>query len=112
MYIAVAHRIAKWASEHPGLGAVVGATSLKELGEIAAYYADKDIPLLIPGVGSQGGTAPEVISALRSVGYPVELARINSSSGLTHPWKKGPAPETWLEDSLHAIRHLISEASL
>ena len=39
-YISVAHRIAHWASDHPGIGAVVGATSMKELGEIAEYYAD------------------------------------------------------------------------
>ena len=49
---------------------------------------------------------------MRKAGYPLELARINSSSGLTHPWKKGPAPETYLEDALSAIRKLLGEASL
>lgn len=112
MYIAVAHRIAYWASEHPGIGAVVGATSMKELGEIAAYYAGRDIPMLIPGVGSQGGSASDVIDALGKAGYPLSLARINSSSGLTQPWKKGEAPDDWLDQVMAAIHALFEEASL
>ena len=112
MYIAVAHRIAYWATEHSGIGAVVGATSMKELGEIASYYAGKDIPMLIPGVGSQGGSAADVIAALKSSGYDLSLAHINSSSGLTHPWKKGAAPEDWLDEVMSAIHALIEEASI
>ena len=57
LYIAVAHLIASLAKDHPGLGAVVGATNIQELKDIAKYYANKDIPMLIPGVGSQGGSA-------------------------------------------------------
>ena len=112
LYLAVAHRIARWASEHPGIGAVVGATSMKELGEIAQYYSDRDIPMLIPGVGSQGGSASDVMKALSAAGYPAELARINSSSGLTHPWKKGAAPDDWLELVMHALHSLIEEAAI
>lgn len=112
MYIAMAHRIAHWASEHPGLGAVVGATSMNELGEIAAYYSDREIPMLIPGVGSQGGSATDVMGSLKQNGYPLELARINSSSGLTHPWKKGAAPDDWLERVMSSIHALFEEASI
>ncbi len=112
MYIAVAHLISRWAQEHPGTGAVVGATSMKELGEIAAYYADREIPMLIPGVGSQGGSGTDVMAALRNAGYPAELARINSSSGLTHPWKKGAAPEDWLDQVMASIHSLFTEVAL
>ncbi len=112
LYISVAHKIAEWAHEHEGIGAVVGATSMKELEEIASYYSDKYIPMLIPGVGSQGGSAPEVLAALKRAGYKSELARINSSSGLTHPWKKGPAPDTYIEDAMAAIKKLLEEASI
>ncbi len=112
MYIAVAHRISHWASEHPGIGAVVGATSMKELGEIADYYSDREIPMLIPGVGSQGGSAADVMAALKAAGYPAELARINSSSGLTHPWKKGAAPEDWLDQVMAAVHSLFAEAAV
>ena len=112
LYMAVAHMIARWASEHPGLGAVVGATSPDELSAIALFYACKDIPMLIPGVGSQGGSAEEVMKRLEEAGYDRTLARINSSSGLTHPWKKGAAPEDWLDQVMAAIHKLLEEASV
>lgn len=112
LYMHVAQRIVSWSEGRPGFGAVVGATNMKELEDIATYYAGKDIALLIPGVGSQGGSAPEVIDALKRSGYDLALARINSSSGLTHPWKKGPAPENWLEMCIESLRKLIMEASL
>ena len=91
---------------------MVGATNLKELEDIAGYFADKDIPMLIPGVGSQGGSAPEVMEKLRNTGYPICLARINSSSGLTHPWKKAPAPDDYLERVMINLTKLIKETSL
>ena len=112
LYLAVAHRIARWSEEHEGIGAVVGATNMKELHDIASYYSDRDIPMLIPGVGSQGGSASDVMAALKDSGYPAELARINSSSGLTHPWKKGTAPENWLSLVIDAVKSLIKEASV
>lgn len=111
-YMAVARTIAGWHGEHSGVGAVAGATNLKEFEDIAAYYAGRRIPLLIPGVGSQGGTAPEVMGLMRKTGYPLPLARINSSSGLTHPWKKGPAPDGCLELALGRIEALIKETAI
>ena len=111
-YMTVAKKIAMWHGEHSGMGAVVGATNLKEFADIAAYYADREIPLLIPGVGSQGGTAPEVMELMKKVGYPISLARINSSSGLTHPWKKGPAPDDYLERVVAGLTKLIKETSI
>ena len=112
LYIAVSHMIALWAEEHKGLGAVVGATNMREFADISKYFAGKSIPMLIPGVGSQGGSASDVISAMNETGYNKKLARINSSSGLTHPWKKGDAPSDWLDMCIHSIRALIKEASL
>lgn len=72
--------------EYPGtVGAVVGATSPEELGEITYIFHDEstkgDIPLLIPGVGTQGGTVEEVMDILEDVGYDLGVVRINSSSG-------------------------------
>lgn len=112
LYMSVAHHIVAWSSRHPGIGAVVGATNLAELEDIAGYYGDKDIPLLIPGVGSQGGSATETLATLRKVGYPVELARINSSSGLTHPWKEGPAPEDWLDRCITNLSRLLTDTAV
>lgn len=112
LYIAVAHHIAAWAGEHAGIGAVVGATSMEELKTIVRYYAGKDIPTLIPGVGSQGGSAQDVMGALREASYDVRLSRINSSSGLTHPWKKAPVPEDWLEMCMASLRSLVTDTQV
>lgn len=93
---------------------MVGATNLQELEDIAEFYHDQSVPpLLIPGVGSQGGSASEVMTILKKAGYPVELARINSSSALTHPWKnKGGVPEDWLDLCIKNLRSLLEETSL
>lgn len=112
LYIEVCKNIVKWSENEKGIGAVVGATSMKELLDIAKYYSDKKIPLLIPGVGSQGGSAQEVIASLNEAKYPLYLARINSSSGLTHPWKKGPAPDDWLDLCAKQIRDLLDETAI
>ena len=95
LYMVVAGKIVEWARGHPGVGAVVGATSPQELSELASFYAGKEIPLLIPGVGGQGGDAGQVAQVLRVASYDLSIVRINSSSGITHPWvkKKNPAPE-------------------
>jgi orotidine-5'-phosphate decarboxylase len=108
----VSQKIVEWSEGNKGLGAVVGATSMKELSEISSFYSNKEIPMLIPGVGAQGGSATDVIKALNETGYPLHLARINSSSGLTHPWKKGVAPENWLELCTASISELLKETKV
>lgn len=117
-YQAVSMLISKWAVGHPGVGAVVGATSPKELKDIAGFYAEfakggiiGQIPLLIPGVGSQGGSAKEVVQILKDVGYDLGLVRINSSSGLTHPWhkKKLPCPEDYPKTVVEELHKLNEE---
>src|SRR5690554_3213401 len=112
LFMAVAHRIGRWAEKIDGIGAVVGATNLDELREIAQYHGQRSIPLLIPGVGSQGASAAMTMKAPREVSYPVQLARINSSSALTQPWKKAPAPDRWLDRCLTNIRNLCKETAL
>lgn len=112
LYMAIAHRIGRWAKDIDGVGAVVGATNLEELRELAAYHSIQSIPLLIPGVGSQGASARATLQVLKDVGYPIQLTRINSSSALTHPWKKAPAPADWLERCMTGIEKLLEETAL
>ncbi len=112
LYQEVARQIIAYNADQGSVGAVVGATNMDELKTIASLFAEHSVPLLVPGVGSQGGSAPSVMAALREVGYPVELARINSSSALTHPWKKGSAPEDWLELCEASLRTLLKETSV
>jgi orotidine-5'-phosphate decarboxylase len=111
LYEVVAHKIIEWSNNTSGLGAVVGATSLEELSQLAKIYAGKDVSLLIPGVGSQGGSAKDVVSVLQDSGYDLGLARINSSSGLTHPWakQKEPAPHDFAKICVVELEKLNQE---
>ncbi len=113
LYEAVGKKIIEWAKKYPGTGAVVGATSMRELKALARSYAEHDIPLLIPGVGSQGGSAKEVMDTLKKAKYDLRLARINSSSGISHPWKKSRhIPENWESVSADALEVLIDECKI
>lgn len=112
MFKSVSEKIVSWADEYPGTGAVVGATSLGELEEITGYFSGRDIPLLIPGVGSQGGSAGDVISILKRNKYNIPLVRINASSGITHPWAKAgdAAPANWKQLCIDNLERLNDEA--
>jgi orotidine-5'-phosphate decarboxylase len=91
LYKAVSKKIARWGANTKGnVGAVVGATSMHELTEIATFYANLGAHelLLIPGVGAQGGRATDVVAALKKANYNIRLARINSSSGITYAYEK------------------------
>ncbi len=113
VYEAVGDKIIEWSKKFPGTGAVVGATSMKELRSLAERYAEHEIPLLIPGVGSQGGSAIDVMKSLVKAKYDIKLARINSSSGLTHPWKKdGHIPENWATVCADALEALIADCKV
>ncbi len=108
----VGGKIIEWGTGAYGLGAVVGATSIEELSFLAKKFAGKDVPLLVPGVGDQGGKAPDVMHALHMAKYEIELARINSSSKLTHPWGTNEAPSNWLELCLNNIKQLCHETNI
>jgi orotidine-5'-phosphate decarboxylase len=87
LFLHVAKKIIEW--YQPGIGSVVGATYPEQLSRIITLYtrSGKDIPLLIPGIGAQGGSISEVMSILK--GYSdIKLCRINSSSGINYAYKK------------------------
>lgn len=113
LYMVVANKIIEWSKDHPGVGAVVGATSPDELSDLAKLYAGKDIPLLIPGVGGQGGSGKVVRERILDAGYDPSLARISSSSGITHPWakKKEKAPEDFAKVCVEELNKLNEQIS-
>jgi len=86
VYMKLAESILQW--HKPGVGAVVGATYLEELEEISRFFvgAEKEIPLLIPGVGSQGASAGEVVEVLNKTDNDILIHRINSSSGINYAY--------------------------
>lgn len=83
LYEHVAANITKWQSEFGTCGVVAGATYPQELARVRELCPD--VPMLIPGVGSQGGdleatvkatvatgNAPVMISSSRSIIYAGE----------------------------------------
>ena len=89
LFSEVAAKIYKWHT--PGLGAVMGATALDELESFLwiFYDSNKEVPLLIPGVGAQGASAAETAKVLRTVwSETLALHRINSSSAIAYAYKK------------------------
>ena len=89
-YMVVSEKISEWHNECPSVGAVVGATSIEELEKICSFYVERKtlVPLLIPGVGAQGGSAQKTVEVLKKCNYPLYLARINSSSGINYAYEK------------------------
>jgi orotidine-5'-phosphate decarboxylase len=87
LYRHVGEAVAGWAREHLGacglgdVGAVVGATYPAELAELRA--AMPEVPFLVPGFGTQGGTAADVADAFRADGLG---AVVNSSRGILFPF--------------------------
>ena len=89
LFLKTAEKIVEWgAKANGGVGAVVGATSTAELQQLAEFFAAKKVPLLIPGVGSQGGSAEEVVKILKDSGSELALQRINSSSEINYAFEK------------------------
>ncbi len=87
LYLRIAERIVTW--YRPGLGSVVGATAPSELSDILDCFSDASltIPLLIPGVGSQGGDLTTVLGILADHGT-TSCHRINSSSGINYAYRE------------------------
>ena len=83
LYNLVAEKIKKWNS-NKNCGAVVGATYPNELKEIRKILGP-NIPLLIPGVGKQGGDVQKTVKY--AVGKNNGLAIINSSRGIIYKGK-------------------------
>lgn len=95
-----------WAADHPGtLGFVMGATDTKALGVIRERYPD--IPLLIPGIGAQGGDEHDVMSIAALGEGPVLInssrSIIYASSGRDFADAAGQAAES-LRSRLEALR--------
>lgn len=89
LYSAVFKKAKEW-----GTGLVVGATS--DAVPEAVKIAGKDTPLLIPGIGAQGG-GYESLSALKRNPF---IHRVNSSSAISYAYEKAggkPAKAAILE---------------
>ena len=98
LYLHVAEKINEWNTQH-NLGAVVGATYPEELKEIRKILGE-NTPLLIPGVGKQGGDVEQTIK--HGVNSKGEMAVINSSRGIIYASNK----EDYAEAARQATQQL------
>ncbi len=112
LYLDISKKLVEWGAKSRGnLGAVVGATSPAELEAICNYFVKNSqfgVPLLIPGVGAQGGSAEEVCAVLKKTGMPLALQRINSSSGINFAYEK-EGTDDFAGAAVRAIKKLNSE---
>ncbi|HEX4104338.1 MAG TPA: orotidine-5'-phosphate decarboxylase [Candidatus Paceibacterota bacterium] len=83
LYEHVAHQVATVWNEHGNCGLVVGATYPEELATVREILQNTDqseMPILIPGIGTQGGDIAKTVRAGKN--YRGEGMIINSSSGI------------------------------
>ena len=93
------------------IGAVIGATYPDELKSLRKRMPHT--PLLIPGYGSQGGTAADVAAAFDDRGFG---ALVNSSRGITFAFHNEPhqsqfGHDRWRESVREATRSMIADLS-
>jgi len=79
LYQLVSKKAAEW-NQNGNIGLVVGATWPEEIKQIRNQ--NPDMPLLIPGVGAQGGSIELV--AQNAIGPNSKMAIINSSRSIIH----------------------------
>jgi orotidine-5'-phosphate decarboxylase len=114
LYRHVADRLAGWAAPHVGgsgygiVGAVVGATYPAEMTELRA--ALPGIWFLVPGYGTQGGSASDVAPSFATDGLG---AIVNSSRGLAFAHQKPAARDKhgadWKASVVDAIDEMIAD---
>ncbi|HEY8600462.1 MAG TPA: orotidine-5'-phosphate decarboxylase [Thermomicrobiales bacterium] len=108
LYEAVAGRIAAWEEQFDAAGtcgAVTGATYPREIAAIRALLPNA--PLLIPGVGEQGGSVRDAVRAgIDAEGYG---ALINASRSLTYA-SSGADFATAARAATDTLREAINEA--
>ncbi len=107
VFMEAAAKVAEW--HKPGVGAVVGATNIFELRKVLEFFAGtgKKIPLLIPGVGAQGGNAADVAALLRRTTGSIKLHRISSSSGISYAYEDYGGD--YAKAALRAVKELNGE---
>ncbi|MCA9796674.1 MAG: orotidine-5'-phosphate decarboxylase [Candidatus Eremiobacteraeota bacterium] len=98
----LATRVREWKA-----GAVVGATSVQDLSR-AIELLGPEVPLLIPGVGTQGGEASEVMQAL---GQEPWRHRVNVSSAILYAFEQSPGLD-FAEAAAQAARHYAAALNL
>lgn len=101
LYESIIERICEWNSQHDSVGAVIGATQARFqtcIEEICS--AGFQVPLLIPGVGAQGGSYGKIKAILEKSEYAKGIVRINASSSISYAYER--APDLTVEEAAHS----------
>ncbi len=109
LYISILRKSAAWSEE--GLGLVVGATSIDDLEKVLweIERTGKTMPLLVPGVGAQGGSAAQVSRTLKeTLREQFALQRINASSSIAFAYQKAKS-EDYVGAALNEIEKMNKE---
>lgn len=102
LYLHIAEKAVQWNTNH-NIGLVVGATRPEYLDQIRRIAPD--LPLLIPGVGAQGGKLDETLDAIGARDNRRFL--INASRSILYP--PNARWENYAEKVGEAARHLRDE---
>ncbi|HCL57427.1 MAG TPA: orotidine-5'-phosphate decarboxylase [Spirochaetia bacterium] len=78
IYEKVFEKVKEWNQKNKNLGLVIGATKKEELEKMKSSF--KDLSLLVPGVGTQGGDLAEVVKNL----YQDNILLINISRAVIY----------------------------
>jgi len=107
VYEKLGEKILEW--HQPGAGVVIGATYPEELEKLSEFFvkSKKEIPILIPGVGKQGGSASDVVKILKKTKNDLLIHRINSSSGINYAYEKYKLD--YVESAVKALKELKDE---
>jgi orotidine-5'-phosphate decarboxylase len=99
LYEQVLEKICGWGRMHgaapdgsgASIGAVLGATQEQFSSCLESLSrGGNTIPLLVPGVGAQGGSYGDAETALERAGYSKAIVRINASSGISYAHEQYP----------------------
>ncbi|MFO0891319.1 MAG: orotidine-5'-phosphate decarboxylase [Isosphaeraceae bacterium] len=110
LYLHVADRLLKWTEGHVGssgyglVGAVVGATYPDELARLREHLPG--VVFLVPGYGTQGGTAANIAAAFDEDGLGV---LVNNSRGITFAYKTAAGKARFGDDWRGAIDYAVKE---
>ncbi len=89
LYEHVLRSICGWSGSVSSAGAVIGATHNEFRGCIELLGSMKcSVPLLIPGVGAQGGSYSIIKEILEELEYNTGIVRINASSSISYAHEK------------------------
>lgn len=92
LYEHVIESVCMWSKDHNSVGAVIGATQDRSERCIEAICATgKPIPLLVPGVGTQGGSYQKIDKMLEKNRYNRGIVRINASSSISYAHERFPS---------------------